>query len=86
MAKTFPKILAKSSIRLDLVECFRTPTLVAAYLKEDIITSAITTYISASNFFAAHPLRLTHSQKSGGGAENISKFLRHVESQVILIS
>ena len=84
MAEIFPKILAKSSIRPDLVECFRTPTLAAAYLKEDLIASAITTYISVSNFIAAHLLCLTHSQRSDGGAENIPKFLRHVESQVIL--
>jgi hypothetical protein len=87
LAKIFPNILAKSSIRPDLVECFRTPTLAAAYLKNDSIANAITTYISVSNSIAAHPLRLTHSQRSHGGAEIISKFLRHVESlPVILIS
>jgi len=86
MAGTFPTILAKSSIRPDLVECLRTPTLAAAYLEKDLITRAITTYISVSNFIAAHPLCLTHSQRSDGGVENTSKFLRHVESQVILIS
>jgi hypothetical protein len=61
VAKIFPKILAKSSIRPDLIECFRTPTLASAYRKVDSITSAITTYISVSDFIAAHPLRLTHS-------------------------
>ena len=60
MAAIFPKILAKSSVRPDLVECFMAPTLAAVYLW-DSITSAITTYISVSNFMAAHPLRLTHS-------------------------
>ena len=60
--------------------------LAAAYLEEDLITSAITRYISVSNFIAAHPLCLTHSQRSDGGAENIPKFLQHLESQVILIS
>jgi hypothetical protein len=86
MAGIFPNILAKSSIRPDLVECFRTPTLAAAYLKKDLIISAITTYISVSNFIGEHPLCLTHSQRSDGGAENIPTVLRHVESQVILIS
>jgi len=86
MAEIFPKILDKSSIRPDLVKCFRTPTLAAVYLEEDLITGAITTYLSVSNFIAAHPLYLTHSQRSDDGAENISKFLRHVESKVILIS
>ena len=86
MARSFPKILAKSSIRPDLVKCFRTPTLAAIYLREDLITSAITTYISVSIFITAHPLCLTHSQRSDRGAENIPKFLGHVESQVILIS
>jgi hypothetical protein len=86
MALIFPKMLAKSSIRPDLVECFRTPTLVSAYLKQGLITSAITTYISVSNFIAAHPLCLTHFQRSDRGAENIPKFLRHVKPQVILIS
>jgi len=86
MAETFPKILAKSSIRPDLVECFRTPTLAAAYLKEYLITCAIATYILVSNFIAVHPLCLTHSQRYDGGAENFSNFVRHVESQVILIS
>jgi hypothetical protein len=85
MAEIFPKILAKSSIRPDLVECFRAPTLASAYLENDLIAPAITTYISVSNFIAAHPLCLIHSQRSEGGAENIPKFLRHVESQVILI-
>ena len=83
MAEIFPKILAESSIRPDLVECFMTPKLAAAYLKEDLITSAITTYISVSNFIVAHPLCLIHSQRSNGGAQIISKFLRHVKSQVI---
>jgi len=85
MAKIFPKILVRSSIRPDLVECLRTPTLAAVYLKEDFIT-AITTYISVSSFIAAHPLCLTHSQRSDGGAENIPKVLQHIEAQVILIS
>jgi len=85
MAIIFPKILAKSSIRPDLVKCFRTLTLAAAYREEDLIT-AITTYISVSNFIVAHSLCLTHSQRSNGGVKNTFKFLRHVESQVILIS
>src|SRR5258708_40209380 len=81
----FPNILAKSSIRPDLVECFRTSTLMSAYLEDYSIALAITIYISVSNFIAAHPLCLTHSQMSDCGAtENIPKFLRHVESQVIL--
>jgi hypothetical protein len=54
MANIFPKILVRSSIRPDLVECLRTPTLAAVYLKEDLIT-AITRYISVSNFIGAHP-------------------------------
>jgi hypothetical protein len=84
MAKSFPKILAKSSIRPDLVECFRNPMLAAANLEN--LLPAITTYISVSDFIAAHPLCLTHSQRFNGGGENIPKFLGHVESQVILIS
>ena len=86
IAVIFPKILAKSSIRPDLVECFWTPTLVEAYLEDYLIAPAIRTYISVGNFIAAHPLCLTHSQRSQGGAEIIPKFLRYVESQVILIS
>jgi hypothetical protein len=57
MAEILPKILAKSSIRSDLVEYFRTTTSMEAYLK-DLITPAITRYISVSNFIAAHPLAL----------------------------
>jgi len=86
MAWIFPTILAKSSIRPDLVECFRTPTLASIYLKKHLITSAISTYISVSNFIAAHLLCFIQSQRSDGSAENIPNFLGHVESQVILIS
>ena len=59
--------------------------MLAAYLKNHSFAPAIRAYISVGDFIAAHPLCLTHSQRSDGGAENISKFLRHVESQVISI-